>query len=945
MPAGCEIGVLVGRDREFSRLQELLDLLVRGLGQVALIEGEAGAGKSRLLAELLAKADERGVAIMFGAAEEWEHDRPLGALGRALALDREPLDPERHRIRQLLAGDEAGNQNVSLNGSSVLRFRLMDAVGSLLEELTQQRPTLLAVEDLQWADALTVLSLHHLLRRLRHRPLAVVGTLRPVPRSEELEQVVDDVAATAGDHILLPPLDEAAVRALVTAYVGSDPGPALLAYVGRAGGNPFYVTELLRSLGEDGAIEIEEQTEASPRIAPPTLRATILRRVGSLSGDTQSVVRVASLLGSSFSVSALAAVFGRLPLDLVSALDEAIAAGVLGEQGDTLAFRHDVLREAVYEAIPLPLRKGLHLQAGRALAVAGAAPTEVAPHFAAGAGPGDVVAVDWIVRAARRIGPFAPARSAELLRRAVEITPSSDPARRDALLVERVWSLVWARKFVDVRLVASEVLRRTTDPAVSGMLRCALAKALLAEGRMAESLHELEAGLGERGLPDAMRVRLLADVASRRLHCRDLTGGRAAAEEALAASERLASAATACAALTSLSFLASLEGRLAEAEELAGRAIAIADRDATGEAAQARPWLLAAYQRIQADRLEEVDAIVHRGREADHAGAVSAAYHALAALARYQEGRWYDAVDEAEMSLALSEETGARPLSLVAYAVLAHIAVHRGDPAAARSALDAAEAELQITGPARFGLPWLMWARALVQAEEHPSGALALLEGTWTLLQRLGTPAECYELAPDLVRLALARDRRDLASSVTARVEELATCMATGTVKATARLCRGLLDSDASVLCDAVVALRLSPRVLQRAQGSEAAGRALRIQGDAEAVSYLEEALESYERLGAAHDAARVEAELRGAGIRRGRRGRRTRPSSGWESLTPTEAAVVRLTVEGLTNRAIGQQLFISHRTVATHLSHVFGKLGLSTRVELIAQASRRQDR
>jgi len=143
-------------------------------------------------------------------------------------------------------------------------------------------------------------------------------------------------------------------------------------------------------------------------------------------------------------------------------------------------------------------------------------------------------------------------------------------------------------------------------------------------------------------------------------------------------------------------------------------------------------------------------------------------------------------------------------------------------------------------------------------------------------------------------------------------------------------------------LVESVVAYRQGPRPVERARACEDAASALSGVGRREeAATLLGEAIEVYQRVGALMDLTRAEAALRSLGIRRGRRGARRRPSTGWASLTPTEVEVVRLVTEGLTNAEVGRRLFISRRTVETHLSHVFGKLGVSSRVQLAAQASR----
>jgi DNA-binding CsgD family transcriptional regulator len=143
-----------------------------------------------------------------------------------------------------------------------------------------------------------------------------------------------------------------------------------------------------------------------------------------------------------------------------------------------------------------------------------------------------------------------------------------------------------------------------------------------------------------------------------------------------------------------------------------------------------------------------------------------------------------------------------------------------------------------------------------------------------------------------------------------------------------------------------VAAYAGGPRPLELGLAAEDAGTAYARRGDSDAAApLLDQALAAYERLDAAREAARAEATLRDLGIRRGRRGPRQRPRFGWDSLTPTEHRVVDLVVEGLSNPQIGERLFISRRTVQTHLAHVFAKLGISSRTQLAAEATRQAPR
>jgi DNA-binding CsgD family transcriptional regulator len=198
-------------------------------------------------------------------------------------------------------------------------------------------------------------------------------------------------------------------------------------------------------------------------------------------------------------------------------------------------------------------------------------------------------------------------------------------------------------------------------------------------------------------------------------------------------------------------------------------------------------------------------------------------------------------------------------------------------------------------------------------------------------------------MAPDLVRLALAAGDRRRAISVTEELERSATRSLTPTARGLAWRCRGLLDDDADSLLEAVAAHRDGPRPYQLAAACEDAGIALGRTGRTnEAVPLLNEAAIAYGRLEALRDFDRIQSALQDLGVQRTRPATHRRPSFGWASLTPTELRVVGFVTEGLTNRGIAERLFVSRRTVATHLEHVFQKLGHANRVELAADAVRR---
>ena len=176
---------------------------------------------------------------------------------------------------------------------------------------------------------------------------------------------------------------------------------------------------------------------------PPTLRLTILRRLSFLPEPTLVALRSAAILGSGFSLTDLATVTGRSAVDLSVVLAEAIRAGVLEDDGARLRFRHELIRDAIYEDLAGSVRRALHREAGQRLAQAGAPSLQVAEHLARGATPGDPEAVAWLARAARQAAPRSPDVAADLLDQAVGLMAPGDLGR-DRLLAERASSLMWA---------------------------------------------------------------------------------------------------------------------------------------------------------------------------------------------------------------------------------------------------------------------------------------------------------------------------------------------------------------------------------------------------------------------------------------------------------------------------------------------------------------------
>jgi DNA-binding CsgD family transcriptional regulator len=478
---------------------------------------------------------------------------------------------------------------------------------------------------------------------------------------------------------------------------------------------------------------------------------------------------------------------------------------------------------------------------------------------------------------------------------------------------------------------------------VERTLRVTLAEAMLARGRAGDALQEMEALTQRLPEDDPDWARLLAFAGWTRLFAGDVQGAVAQEQEVLAAAEREGDEGARSVALCGLGIASHLLGDLRRAVELGTEAIQGAEQDPTHHLDRypARLFLGRALQ--DGDHMAEADRVLREGlRRSEELGlAVHLPfYHAQLGALRFATGEWDDAVAELEAAIQLGEEQqwGAliQPRSL-----LTLVTIHRNQLLAAEESLDLAEREFAETGSA-YGVDLMLRARALLlEARGDAQAALSIIETAWAG-PLLRIPPQLVRIGPDLVRLAVAAGRPELGRAVVEAMDEATATSPAATWRAAALWGRGLLHEDADALVESVSAYQQAPRPIERARACEDAAVALsRVGRREEAAVLLQDAVAVYERVGASMDLLRVDAALRSLGIRRGRRRTRRRPSKGWESLTPTEIEVVLLVTQGLTNVEIGRRLFISRRTVETHLSHIFAKLSVSSRVQLAAHASR----
>ncbi|MDI6104107.1 AAA family ATPase [Actinoplanes sp. NEAU-A12] len=922
---------LLDRDAELTTLLGLIDRLAQGTGGAGFVEAEPGLGKTALLTAVAAEAAARGHDVFRGAAGELDADRPLGPVAEALGIHRAGADPQRAEIGRLL--DETAH--------TLLRHRLIDAVVSLVERLSLTNPTVLILEDLHWADETTLLAVHHLRSRLSHLPVVLLASLRPMPRSALLRRIVD-----GGMHLMLGPLGDDAVAALVQAVAQAPPSARLLTAARAAGGNPLYLTELVRTLRAEGRLDLAGGVaDTDDRAAPRSLRWLVLQQLAALSAGTVPVLRVAAVLGASFSVTDLGTVLDRAPSELMRDLGEALDARIVDDAGDCLVFRHQVVRDAVYLDLPEAVRRGLHLQAGRALAAAGADPVTVAPHLVRGATPGDESAVDWLCRAASQVAPTTPAAAVDLFEQALRLIEKNDP-RRYAITADLVEVLIWARRYPDLLALAHEIADHDPDDQRRNSVRLSVTRALLMVGKCPEARAEVEAGMRDFRGSERDRLRLRAGPDALTLAFAGASAdAQALLDDVLRQAERLGDDEARQSGHTVLCIASLLLGETGRAVAAGETALALGGAS-TSVAHRWGAHIFHGTALMDADRLDDGHRVLRHGRRvADWAGMPWQAmhYHAQIGLFHFDVGRWDDAIAELEAASLVAGDFAGMP-STFAEAIAAVVEVRRGSLSAAAAHVE--RARRAIAHGHVLGADAALRAEALVhEAKGDRDTALILIEQAWRLNLAAGMPGQNVRIGPDLVRLALAAGHGELAALAAAEAGRLAELNPVASRRGLALLCRGLVESDPETLAEAVRVCRETPRLGDQATAGLAAGAAFAAAGRRiEAVDLLVDAITAAERCGAARDVAEGEAALRGLKVRRGPRRPHRPTATGWDALTSTELAIVRLAVEGLTNAQIGQRLFTSPRTVETHFSHVFAKLGLSSRVQVAAEAARRQN-
>jgi DNA-binding CsgD family transcriptional regulator len=911
-------GAIRGREPELRAVLELVRGAAKGCGGVLLIEGDLGAGKSLLLSQAASAAEAADMSVTAAAADELSRFMPLGPV--LMALGESPS-----------ALDEAGAP-----GQASSPIWLIEAARTHLENRAAVGPLLVSLDDLHWADPATLHALRTLPWQLASYPLAWILARRCPDQGNEAGLLFDLLESEGAGRIGLQPLGDGAVAELLTDALGAVPDPGLVTLAAGAAGNPLLLAELAAGLLEEDAVDVTAG-RASLRSAhvPRRIQAAVRGTLGRLSVVTRPFLETAAVLGRSFRLEDAAEMLGTSPAGLLPAVDEALAAGVLVTAHDALAFRHQLVWQAVSQTLPPPVAQALHRQIGEILLARGGSEASAAAHMLSWASSGDAGGLAGLDRAAAEVLRSSPAIAADLATRALELTPPGDPEliHRSVAAAE---ALTAAGRLAAATKLTWSALAQPLPAAASARLRCALSSALWMNGQATEAQIEAERVLAEPQLPSGIRAEAKIAMIQGLTGLRDNRRANGLAESILAApgAERRD---VVTAALVARAVIMWDWGRLAEALDLSAEAVRMAVGQVP-DARQSHPHLFLASRLVDLRRFGEARSVMRTA--ADHASPLgqagwSAAPATLRARMALAEGRLDDATAEAEADLSVASALGSHLHGWGAQAVLATVALRRGDLSAAAQHMQSPQARRSRLG-ADYADSWDTIVTAQVEeARNGPAAALRLLADVYAGLRRHRFLLMCDPTcAAWLVRVALAAgdpDRARAAAVAAAQISHGSPELAATT--ASAAHAGGIADRDRARLEQAVTG-HADPWA--RASAAEDLGELLAATGTRrEAIARLEAAIEGYETTGAARDVARVRRRLRKLGVRRRHWAAQARPVAGWLSLTGTERTVSELVSQGLTNQQVADQMFISVHTVAFHLRQVFRKLAISSRVEL----------
>jgi DNA-binding CsgD family transcriptional regulator len=933
---------LLEREHETERVRTA----VRGVGQQAgvalVIEGAAGMGKSRLLDVARVRATELGLRVLSARATELEQGFPFDVIRQL--FERTLVEADTAQRERWLAGAAALAADVLTAvptsasapkpsaGGGDPNYAWQHGLYWLASNLSVDSPMLLVVDDLQWCDAPSARALAFIARRLEGQPLGLILATRPLDPglTPDAATLVADPAA---ELLRLSPLTKAAVGALIAIRLhGESDDRFVQACLEATGGNPFLIGELL---AEAEARGLDPTASAAPEVAavvPRGVANAVLLRLARLAPTATPLARALCVLGDGPQIGDAARLAGLDEADLEASLTALASAGII-EPGGSVAFRHPILRTAIYDDLSGAQRERLHHSAAAVLKERGAPRDQVAAHIMHTEPAADSGAVEMLRNAARdslALGDAAGAAS--LLARALDEPPSSGDRLEVMLEVGRAYARAGATEAI---ALLTEVVTLAEDPVAIAAAAIELSGMLLFASRAAEGAvilrHAQERLPPEDPAREPLQIALMG-VSMTSVSARSGPGIRMPElrEPGRAARGMLSAATLAALAMDEVLQLGSADA----AADLAERAFT-----AGLPPEPHRAWAgLALAVLAMADRLDaaraRADEILTEARDRGAALTVSTVLAHLAFVG-FRRGDLGTAEADAHAAIDLATDlVGSDFVVIVAVPMAILTGLERG------ATVESLRRLLDATG-VREGTTFIAHTLA-----RYSSGVLRAAAGRHeaAVEELLGWArddsihgAENPAFVPwrssaalSLVELGRHEEARKLAADELKRAEAFGAPRAIG-IALRAQALVGPPARRGDVLTAAVEVLKASGARLEHARALVDLGATVRAAGQRIAAREpLLEGLALAARCGARTLERRARAELAAVGVRP-----RTAEHSGADSLTASERRVVELAAAGGTNREIAQRLFVTEKTVETHLGRAFRKLEISSRRQL----------